>query len=87
MELQHGNILLRDATKTDAKQLAEWWNDGAMLKPSSFPPLCMLLSPGRLLLLFPRRSFCLFQFLTGFDFTTHDPLVLQKTDVDHDEGR
>ena len=37
MELQHGNILLRDATKTDAKQLAEWWNDGAVMAHAGFP--------------------------------------------------
>ena len=37
MELQHGNILLRDATKTDAKQLAEWWNDGAIMAHAGFP--------------------------------------------------
>ena len=37
MELQHGNILLRDATKADAKQLAEWWNDGAVMAHVGFP--------------------------------------------------
>ena len=37
MELQHGIILLRDATKTDAKQLAEWWNDGAIMAHAGFP--------------------------------------------------
>lgn len=37
MELQHGNILLRDATKADAKQLAEWWNDGAVMAHDGFP--------------------------------------------------
>ena len=37
MELQLGNILLRDATKTDAKQLAEWWNDGAVMAHAGFP--------------------------------------------------
>ena len=37
MELQHGNILLRDATKEDAKQLAEWWNDGAIMAHAGFP--------------------------------------------------
>ena len=37
MELQHGNILLRDATKADAKQLAEWWNDGAVMAHAGFP--------------------------------------------------
>ena len=37
MELQHGNILLRDATKEDAKQLAEWWNDGAVMAHAGFP--------------------------------------------------
>ena len=37
MELQHGNILLRDATKADAKQLAEWWNDGAIMAHAGFP--------------------------------------------------
>lgn len=37
MELQHGNILLRDATKADAKQLAEWWNNGAVMAHAGFP--------------------------------------------------
>lgn len=37
MVLQHGNILLRDATKADAKQLAEWWNDGAVMAHAGFP--------------------------------------------------
>lgn len=37
MELQHGNILLRDATKADAKQLADWWNDGAIMAHAGFP--------------------------------------------------
>ena len=37
MEMQHGNILLRDATKADAKQLAEWWNDGAVMAHAGFP--------------------------------------------------
>lgn len=37
MELQHGNILLRDATNADAKQLAEWWNDGAVMAHAGFP--------------------------------------------------
>ena len=37
MELQHRNILLRDATKADAKQLAEWWNDGAVMAHAGFP--------------------------------------------------
>ena len=37
MELQHGNILLRDATKADAKQLAEWWNDGSVMAHAGFP--------------------------------------------------
>ena len=37
MELQHGNILLRDATKADAIQLAEWWNDGAVMAHAGFP--------------------------------------------------
>ena len=37
MELQHGNILLRDAIKADAKQLAEWWNDGAVMAHAGFP--------------------------------------------------
>ena len=37
MELQHRNILLRDATKADAKQLAEWWNDGDVMAHAGFP--------------------------------------------------
>lgn len=37
MELQHGNILLRTATKADAKELAKWWNDGAVMAHAGFP--------------------------------------------------
>lgn len=37
MNLQHGNILLRDAAETDAKQLAAWWNDGAVMAHAGFP--------------------------------------------------
>ena len=31
------SALLRDATKTDAKQLAEWWNNGAVMAHAGFP--------------------------------------------------
>lgn len=37
MELKCGNILLRDATKADAKQLVQWWNNGAVMAHAGFP--------------------------------------------------
>ncbi len=37
MELQKGTITLRSAVKTDAKQLATWWNDGAVMAHAGFP--------------------------------------------------
>lgn len=37
MKLQYQNILLRDAAKEDAKQLAAWWNDGAVMAHAGFP--------------------------------------------------
>lgn len=37
MQLQFKNILLRDAIKADAKQLAAWWNDGAVMAHAGFP--------------------------------------------------
>lgn len=37
MELQYKDILLRSATKADAKQLAVWWNDGRVMAHAGFP--------------------------------------------------
>lgn len=37
MELRDGNLLLRDATRADAKQLTAWWNDGAVMAHAGFP--------------------------------------------------
>ena len=37
MELKCGTVLLRDATKADAKQLVHWWNDGAVMAHAGFP--------------------------------------------------
>ena len=37
MELRYKDILLRQATKTDAKQLAAWWNDGGVMAHAGFP--------------------------------------------------
>ena len=37
MELKYGTVLLRDATKADAKQLVHWWNDGAVMAHAGFP--------------------------------------------------
>lgn len=37
LKLQNGNIVLRSATEADAKQLAAWWNDGAVMAHAGFP--------------------------------------------------
>lgn len=37
MELRHKGILIRDAAKADARQLAEWWNDGSVMAHAGFP--------------------------------------------------
>ena len=37
MELQHKGIHLRKATRADAKQLAAWWNDGAVMAHAGYP--------------------------------------------------
>ncbi len=37
MRLQKGAIMLRSAVKADAKQLAAWWNDGAVMAHAGFP--------------------------------------------------
>ena len=37
MQLTYNNILLRSAVATDAKQLAAWWNDGAVMAHAGFP--------------------------------------------------
>lgn len=37
MKLQHGNLLLRNATQADVQQLAAWWNDGVVMAHAGFP--------------------------------------------------
>ena len=37
MYIQNSNLTIRDATADDAKQLAEWWNDGAVMAHAGFP--------------------------------------------------
>lgn len=37
MELRYNNVLLRDARREDARQLATWWNDGAVMAHAGFP--------------------------------------------------
>lgn len=37
MLLQHNNLTLRTATAADARQLAEWWNDGSVMAHAGFP--------------------------------------------------
>ena len=37
MNLQYKNLTIRDAVATDAKQLAAWWNDGAVMAHAGFP--------------------------------------------------
>lgn len=36
-KLIYENICIRQATATDAKQLAVWWNDGAVMAHAGFP--------------------------------------------------
>lgn len=37
MFLQYQNLIIRDAAPKDAAQLAEWWNDGAVMAHAGFP--------------------------------------------------
>lgn len=37
MFLQYHNLIIRDAAPKDAAQLAEWWNDGAVMAHAGFP--------------------------------------------------
>ena len=37
MKLEYDGILLRNAEESDCKQLAAWWNDGAVMAHAGFP--------------------------------------------------
>lgn len=37
MNLQYGNLTIRDAVAADAAQLTAWWNDGAVMAHAGFP--------------------------------------------------
>ena len=37
MQIQSGDLLIRDAAAADAEQLAAWWNDGAVMAHAGFP--------------------------------------------------
>lgn len=37
LKIQHENITIRQAEPADAKQLATWWNDGAVMAHVGFP--------------------------------------------------
>ena len=37
MKLQYENLTIRQAEPADAKQLAAWWNDGAVMAHAGFP--------------------------------------------------
>ena len=37
MYLEKGNLKIRDATKSDATILCEWWNDGKVMSHAGFP--------------------------------------------------
>lgn len=37
MRLEHGKIIVRDAVKSDAGLLVEWWNDGDVMAHAGFP--------------------------------------------------
>ena len=37
MQMQYKNLTIRDAVAADAKQLAAWWNDGAVMAHAGFP--------------------------------------------------
>lgn len=36
-QIQHENLTIRQAEVSDAKQLAAWWNDGAVMAHAGFP--------------------------------------------------
>lgn len=37
MRIQYENLTIRETKATDAKQLATWWNDGAVMAHAGFP--------------------------------------------------
>ena len=37
MTIQHNRVAVRQAAATDSKQLAAWWNDGAVMAHAGFP--------------------------------------------------
>lgn len=37
MRIEKENIVIRSATVDDAKQLNQWWNDGAVMEHAGFP--------------------------------------------------
>ncbi len=37
MKIQYENLTIRQAEVADAKQLAAWWNDGAVMAHAGFP--------------------------------------------------
>ena len=37
MTIQYENLTIRQAEAADAKQLAAWWNDGAVMAHAGFP--------------------------------------------------
>lgn len=37
IRLEHGDILVRTATASDAPQLVAWWNDGSVMAHAGFP--------------------------------------------------
>lgn len=37
MRIQYGNLTIREAKVTDAKQLTTWWNDGTVMAHAGFP--------------------------------------------------
>ena len=37
MKLQYENLMIRQAVKADARQLALWWNDGSVMAHAGFP--------------------------------------------------
>lgn len=37
MKIQYENLIIRQAEASDAKQLAAWWNDGAVMAHAGFP--------------------------------------------------
>ena len=36
-KIQYENLTIRQAEVADAKQLAAWWNDGAVMAHAGFP--------------------------------------------------